>query len=183
MAQQRMLTFVSVEQQTPEKREPDERRADFHEIYADFITAKANEQSSRCSQCGVPFCQVHCPVSNNIPDWRKLTAEGRLMADFPLEPQLAKLLIASTISPTPRCSHTALSWLRSAMRFSRPHMGAQAGISATASTAGGTMTAESTPIRSLTGKNTVVKEMALAQLPTTVLPTSPAGCATAKAAT
>jgi glutamate synthase (NADPH/NADH) small chain len=82
MAQQRMLTFVSVEQQTPDKREPDERRADFHEIYADFITAKANEQSSRCSQCGVPFCQTHCPLQNNIPDWLMLTATGRLQEAY-----------------------------------------------------------------------------------------------------
>ena len=78
MAQQRMLTFVAVDQQTPEKREAEERRADFHEIYADFIEAKANEQSSRCSQCGVPFCQTHCPLGNNIPDWLMLTANGRL---------------------------------------------------------------------------------------------------------
>ena len=78
MAQQRMLSFVGVEQQTPDKREADERRADFHEIYADFIEAKANEQSSRCSQCGVPFCQTHCPLGNNIPDWLMLTANGRL---------------------------------------------------------------------------------------------------------
>jgi glutamate synthase (NADPH/NADH) small chain len=39
---------------------------------------KAKDQSSRCSQCGVPFCQIHCPLRNNIPDWLKLTAEGRL---------------------------------------------------------------------------------------------------------
>jgi len=26
----------------------------------------------------VPFCQIHCPLGNNIPDWLKLTAEGRL---------------------------------------------------------------------------------------------------------
>jgi len=82
MAQQRMLTFVSVDQQTPEKREPEERRADFHEIYADFIAAKANEQSSRCSQCGVPFCQTHCPLQNNIPDWLMLTASGRLQEAY-----------------------------------------------------------------------------------------------------
>jgi glutamate synthase (NADPH) small chain len=78
MAQQRMLSFVSVEQETPEKREAYERRGDFHEIYADYIEAKAKEQSSRCSQCGVPFCQTHCPLQNNIPDWLMLTATGRL---------------------------------------------------------------------------------------------------------
>jgi glutamate synthase (NADPH/NADH) small chain len=78
MAQQRMLSFVSVDQETPEKREAGERRDDFLEIYADYIEAKANEQASRCSQCGVPFCQQHCPLGNNIPDWLMLTAHGRL---------------------------------------------------------------------------------------------------------
>jgi glutamate synthase (NADPH/NADH) small chain len=78
MAQQRMLTFVTVEQATPEKRAARARKGDFHEIYADYIAAKANEQSSRCSQCGVPFCQQHCPLGNNIPDWLMLTATGRL---------------------------------------------------------------------------------------------------------
>jgi glutamate synthase (NADPH/NADH) small chain len=74
----KMLRFVSVAQAMPEKREAPERREDFHEIYAEYISAKAEEQASRCSQCGVPFCQVHCPLGNNIPDWLKLTAEGRL---------------------------------------------------------------------------------------------------------
>mgnify|MGYP002139534842 FL=1 len=78
MAQQRMLSFVSVEQETPEKRDASERRGDFHEIYADYIVDKANDQASRCSQCGVPFCQTHCPLGNNIPDWLMLTATGRL---------------------------------------------------------------------------------------------------------
>jgi glutamate synthase (NADPH/NADH) small chain len=73
-----MLTFVDVEQATPEKRPAQARVGDFHEIYGEFIAAKAKEQASRCSQCGVPFCQTHCPLQNNIPDWLKLTAEGRL---------------------------------------------------------------------------------------------------------
>ena len=73
-----MLQFVDLKQETPEKRDTLERKEDFQEIYDEFITDKAKEQSSRCSQCGVPFCQIHCPLSNNIPDWLKLTAEGRL---------------------------------------------------------------------------------------------------------
>ena len=73
-----MLQFVDVKQETPEKRNTVKRKGDFNEIYKDYITNKATEQSSRCSQCGVPFCQIHCPLSNNIPDWLKLTAEGRL---------------------------------------------------------------------------------------------------------
>ena len=74
----KMLQFVDVKQETPVKRSTSNRKGDFNEIYNEFITDKAKEQSSRCSQCGVPFCQIHCPLSNNIPDWLKLTAEGRL---------------------------------------------------------------------------------------------------------
>ena len=74
----KMLQFVDLKQETPEKRSTHNRKGDFNEIYNEFITDKAKEQSSRCSQCGVPFCQIHCPLGNNIPDWLKLTAEGRL---------------------------------------------------------------------------------------------------------
>ena len=74
----KMLQFIDVQQETPEKRNTIKRKGDFNEIYKDYITSKATEQSSRCSQCGVPFCQIHCPLGNNIPDWLKLTAEGRL---------------------------------------------------------------------------------------------------------
>ena len=80
----KMLKFVEIGQQTPPKREVDKRKGDFNEIYNEFINDKAKEQSSRCSQCGVPFCQVHCPLSNNIPDWLKLTAEGRLKEAYEL---------------------------------------------------------------------------------------------------
>ncbi|MGE3936595.1 MAG: NAD(P)-dependent oxidoreductase, partial [Rhodospirillaceae bacterium] len=62
----------------PEKRTAEDRRHDFDEIYRRFATDEAAQQSGRCSQCGVPFCQVHCPVHNNIPDWLMLTAQGRL---------------------------------------------------------------------------------------------------------
>ena len=75
---QKMLKFTGLESHMPDKRKAEDRRADFGEIYARFSDSAAADQASRCSQCGVPFCQVHCPVSNNIPDWLKLTAEGRL---------------------------------------------------------------------------------------------------------
>ena len=73
-----MLRFIALNKEMPEKRPADARAHDFHEIYAEFIAEKAQAQASRCSQCGVPFCQSHCPLQNNIPDWLKLTAEGRL---------------------------------------------------------------------------------------------------------
>ena len=81
---EKMLKFVKLDKQNPTKREIFERKEDFNEIYKEFINEKAKEQSSRCSQCGVPFCQVHCPLSNNIPDWLKLTAEGRLKEAYEL---------------------------------------------------------------------------------------------------
>ncbi len=78
MAGQKMLKFTNVARDMPEKRPPNLRKEDFGEIYAEYATAKAAEQASRCSQCGVPYCQTHCPLHNNIPDWLRLTAEGRL---------------------------------------------------------------------------------------------------------
>ncbi|MDC1151651.1 NAD(P)-dependent oxidoreductase [Pelagibacteraceae bacterium] len=74
----KMLQFVDLKQENPVKRSTTKRKDDFNEIYNEFIKDKARDQSSRCSQCGVPFCQIHCPLNNNIPDWLKLTAEGRL---------------------------------------------------------------------------------------------------------
>ncbi|MDC0855435.1 NAD(P)-dependent oxidoreductase [Candidatus Pelagibacter sp.] len=82
--QDKMLKFVKIGQQNPPKRDVSNRKDDFNEIYKEFIEGKASEQASRCSQCGVPFCQIHCPLSNNIPDWLKLTAEGRLKEAYQL---------------------------------------------------------------------------------------------------
>ena len=79
-----MLQFTNLNKQNPPKRDTGKRKEDFNEIYNEFINKKAKEQSSRCSQCGVPFCQIHCPLSNNIPDWLKLTAEGRLKEAYEL---------------------------------------------------------------------------------------------------
>jgi glutamate synthase (NADPH) small chain len=81
---EKMLKFVKVAQAMPAKRGVDERRQDFGEIYRQYATDKAAEQAARCSQCGIPFCQTHCPLHNNIPDWLKLTAEGRLEEAYEL---------------------------------------------------------------------------------------------------
>ena len=80
----KMLKFVDLAQAMPEKRTAQARRADFGEIYGQFDANAASDQAGRCSQCGVPFCQIHCPLSNNIPDWLMLTAEGRLEEAYEL---------------------------------------------------------------------------------------------------
>lgn len=78
MAVDPMLQFVTKAQQYPEKRTAELRAEDFQEIYDRFTADKAHEQASRCSQCGVPYCSNHCPLHNHIPDWLRLTTEGRL---------------------------------------------------------------------------------------------------------
>ena len=79
-----LLKFVDLAQRRPPQRPAESRRRDFAEIYDEFAPERAAEQASRCSQCGIPFCQVHCPLHNNIPDWLKLTAEGRLEEAYEL---------------------------------------------------------------------------------------------------
>ncbi len=78
----KMLKFVGTKKAMPQKRKAEKRKFDFEEIYSEFSMKKAEEQASRCSQCGVPFCQVNCPLHNNIPDWLMLTAEGRMQEAF-----------------------------------------------------------------------------------------------------
>ena len=84
MAESKLLKFVTVGRQMPGKRPVDARAHDFREIFGEYASQKAEEQAGRCSQCGVPFCQVHCPLQNNIPDWLKMTAEGRLEEAYEL---------------------------------------------------------------------------------------------------
>jgi glutamate synthase (NADPH) small chain len=79
-----MLKFVSKDQKGPDKRAADDRRLDFDEIYQRFSDTQAKDQASRCSQCGVPYCQVHCPLSNNIPDWLMLATNSRLEEAYQL---------------------------------------------------------------------------------------------------
>lgn len=80
----KMMQFVSVPKAMPDKRAAGLRRQDFREIYDQFDPEIANEQAARCEQCGIPFCQVHCPLHNNIPDWLRMTAEGRLEEAYEL---------------------------------------------------------------------------------------------------
>ncbi|MBN8809417.1 MAG: NAD(P)-dependent oxidoreductase [Sphingomonas sp.] len=79
-----MLRFVDVTQVYPAKREAAHRAEDFREIADRYAMPAAEEQAGRCSQCGVPYCTVHCPLHNHIPDWLRLTAEGRLREAYAL---------------------------------------------------------------------------------------------------
>ncbi len=74
----RMQQFIKIDGAMPDKRAAADRRKDFDEIYDEYSEEAAVEQASRCEQCGIPYCQVHCPLQNNIPDWLRLATEGRM---------------------------------------------------------------------------------------------------------
>lgn len=80
----RMQKYVALERRMADKRQPAERNRDHFEILPDFSSEAASVQASRCEQCGTPYCQVFCPLHNNIPDWLKMTAEGRMEEAYQL---------------------------------------------------------------------------------------------------
>ncbi len=69
--------FVHLGRSEPAKSEGEARTRAFGEVYQPFTPRQTAGQSSRCAQCGVPFCQSACPLHNNIPDWLNLSAQGR----------------------------------------------------------------------------------------------------------
>jgi glutamate synthase (NADPH/NADH) small chain len=56
-----------------------DRIADFLEIYSTYDEETARAQASRCIQCPEPLCVQGCPLSNRIPEWLALTAEGHFL--------------------------------------------------------------------------------------------------------
>ncbi len=74
----KMQKYVTIDRRPPVKRPAADRCRDFGEILDILSLSHAIEQTSRCEQCGIPYCQTGCPLQNNIPDWLKLAAEGRL---------------------------------------------------------------------------------------------------------
>src|SRR5450631_1366816 len=69
--------FFESQREVPQRRPVAERVNDWFEIYQDFPEEKLRKQGARCMDCGVPFCQTGCPVSNLIPDWNDLVYRGR----------------------------------------------------------------------------------------------------------
>ncbi len=63
----------------PSKRTAGERVHDYREIYASFDEATVIAQARRCIQCPYPLCAQACPLSNRIPEWLGLVAEGRFL--------------------------------------------------------------------------------------------------------
>jgi glutamate synthase (NADPH) small chain len=79
-----MNRFVARKATPPKTRAATNRQDDFQEIHLAFKGQQGAKQASRCAQCGVPFCQSACPLHNSIPDWLRLTAQGRLEEAYQL---------------------------------------------------------------------------------------------------
>jgi glutamate synthase (NADPH/NADH) small chain len=78
MAKKNVMQFVEIGRQDPKKAPAEVRLNDWREIYGQFPQDQAATQSSRCLECGNPYCEWKCPVHNYIPNWLKLVQEGRL---------------------------------------------------------------------------------------------------------
>ena len=71
--------FLDVGRFDPSKKDPEERKIEFVEIYGEYNQVQASNQAHRCLDCGNPYCEWKCPVHNYIPDWLKLVNEGNIM--------------------------------------------------------------------------------------------------------
>ena len=68
--------FMDYSRELAPRRPVLERVNDWFEIYQDFPEEELRKQGARCMDCGVPFCQTGCPVSNLIPDWNDHVYRG-----------------------------------------------------------------------------------------------------------
>lgn len=64
--------FLKVKRQPGTYRPVCERVKDFAEVNLLRTPAQTVEQSSRCMDCGTPFCHSGCPLGNYIPEWNDL---------------------------------------------------------------------------------------------------------------
>ena len=55
----------------------DERRGDWREVERMLSDAEMRQQTSRCMNCGQPFCHAYgCPLGNLVPDQNRAVAQG-----------------------------------------------------------------------------------------------------------
>lgn len=69
--------FMEYQREVPQRRPVPERLEDWRDVYTPFAQEKVQTQGSRCMDCGVPFCQSGCPVTNVIPHWNDLIYKNR----------------------------------------------------------------------------------------------------------
>ncbi len=69
------LNFLKHAREMPHKRDSQERRIDFKEIYTPSDTGDSANQAARCLDCGNPYCEWKCPLHNYIPNWLEQVAQ------------------------------------------------------------------------------------------------------------
>ena len=69
--------FLKIGRKPTPKRDKVERVQDYSYIYKPMPTEEVRGQAARCMDCGVPFCNVGCPLGNLIPDWNDLVYRDR----------------------------------------------------------------------------------------------------------
>ncbi|MEU6236909.1 glutamate synthase subunit beta [Kitasatospora sp. NPDC047058] len=71
------MAFFTTPRRPRERRAPQERLGDWHEVYREgALLPVIGGQAARCMDCGLPFCHRACPLGNLIPDWNTLVARG-----------------------------------------------------------------------------------------------------------
>ena len=70
--------FIDIKRIEPETKSIKVRKIEFEEIYQTQNLESVKEQSSRCLDCGNPYCEWKCPLHNYIPDWLKLAQIGSI---------------------------------------------------------------------------------------------------------
>jgi len=85
--------FIEFGRETSPKRTPGDRVRDYREIEQLLDHSRVEVQSSRCMDCGIPFCHSFgCPLKNRIPDmndllhhkqWRKASELLHSTNNFP----------------------------------------------------------------------------------------------------
>ncbi len=83
--------FLDVPRHDPKKKDIEDRKHKYEEIYYPFETREVEHQAHRCLHCGNPYCEWKCPVHNYIPNWLKLISEGNLMEAVELSHQTNSL--------------------------------------------------------------------------------------------
>ena len=68
--------FKKYNRKTIPRRKSTKRIEDWKEIYTSWSSKESHEQSSRCMDCGIPFCNNGCPLGNLIPEFNDLVSEG-----------------------------------------------------------------------------------------------------------
>ncbi len=70
--------FLEFERESTAYRPAETRLEDWGQVQTDPAFESVRDQSARCMDCGVPFCNNGCPLGNIIPDWNDLLYRDRM---------------------------------------------------------------------------------------------------------